>query len=351
MIRFAFVNKPRPSIELQSLQRPPIPLGEIEAGRAADKSFDNSDVLERSRIASSSTSRMPYIETQGRYNKQWYVDIVTLPHNSVRRILSHLFTTTSAVQRLALDMTPNDFAKLFAFVSQVHLYIRILFEAEEKILYPVVDRKLRKLSSYSPEHPLHPNKRRLTKQRVEDLLSKINTSNNVLAPTKETAALIQNKVDKFASTILDYYVHKERALPKLIATSVIGSRLRAKLEHKLIQFFAQLGDEFYYTALLIAPLRSDEVRQEFIKTHFPGEKKKVSFQSSVRDVEDVFFGVTAAFERAASKYESRFSIGEFLSIYGTEVDVGEELGLFPIDLEAMETFQVAENREYEFLSE
>lgn len=336
MIRFALISKPRPSNELRSLQRTPIPLGEIEAGSAAEKKFEDSDILERSRIVSSATLRMPYIGIQGRYNKRWYVDIVTLPHNSVRRILSHLFTMTSAVQRLALDMTPSDFAKLFAFVSQVQLYVRILLEAEEKILYPVVDRKLRKLQDFSPDHPLYPDKRRLTKRRIEDLLSKINTSNDVLTPTTNTAAGIQFKVDKFASCILDYYVHKERVLPKLIATSIAGSRLRTKLEHKLIRFFAQLGDEFYYTALLAAPLRSDEVRQEFVRTHFPGSKKKVSFQSYVRDVEDVFFGVSTAFERALRKYESRFSIDEFLSMYGTEPDLGAELGLLAVDLEGDE---------------
>lgn len=336
MFRFVFVGKPRPSNELRALQHTPIPLGEIDAGDAAEKKLEDSDVLERSRIVSSATLRMPYVGAQGQYNKRWYVDVVTLPHNSVRQLLSHLFTMTSAVQRLALDMTLDDFTKLFSFVSQTQRYVRVLFEAEEKILYPLVEQKLRKVQDFGPEHPLHPDKRRLTKRRVVDLMCNINISNNA-TPTTETAIAIQSKVDKFASSILVYYVQKERLLPKLISTSLIGSRLRTKMEQRLIRFFAQLDDEFYYTALLIAPLRSEEVRQEFVRTHFPGKKKKKLFESSVRDVEDVLFGVTAAFERASRKYELRFSMDEFLSMYGTEADHGDESALITVELDEYDT--------------
>lgn len=331
MLQIAFFDKSRPSNELKGLVRARIPTGEIEAGNAVHKKFEDNDILERSRIVSLSTARMPYIGLQGHYNKKWFVDAITLPHNSVRRMLSHLFSMTFAVQRLALDMTESDFAKLFAFISHMHCYVRTLLEAEEVILYSLLERKLCKMSDYNPEHALYPVKRGLMKRRIVDLLIDVCNIENGHVPSTEIAVTVQNKVDKFAGLLLDYFVQKEKLLPKLIESSIFGSRERTRLERRLIKFFARLGDEYYFTAILVAPLKNMEVREAFIKTHFPSTKSKALFHIAVREVEDVLFGVAEAFDRAAQKYSKRFSVEEFMSMYGTETDIHDEFGLLEID--------------------
>lgn len=50
-------------------------------------------------------------------------------------------------------------------------------------------------------------------------------------------------------------------------------------------------------------------------------------------MEDILFGVTAAFERASRKYELRFSMDEFLSMYGTESDHGYASALIAVEMD------------------
>lgn len=320
--------KRKPSEHLQSLRSNPIPDGEIQAGNAAEKSLDNADIMNRSRLVTTSPARMPYIGLRGKYNRHWYVDAVTLPHNSIRILLSRLFSIITIVQRLALDMTRDDFAKVFAYIHQFDHYIRVLFEAEEKILYPSVASGLRRVEKYASNHPLHPAARAVMKQGLGTRLIKLHEIQPMDISNIEKASLLQKAVDEFASTLLDYYSAKEKLLPRIVETSVRGSRERTRMERHLIKFFANLDLEFRFSVLLTVPLKTEEVRKEFINRHFSTAKRKL-FNEAEAEVEKSFFSVPKEFEKAAAKYESKFSMDEFLSHYGqvdeAEIDYDDDL--------------------------
>lgn len=326
----------KPSEDLRRLKSDQVPSGEIDAGSAVDELHDDEGVLERSRVVGSAEARMPYVGLSGKYNKRWYVDAVTLPHNSMRMLLSKLFAMVTTVNRLALDMSTEDFTKLFAFISQLYRYIRTLLEAEEKILYPVVESGLRRIDGFSITHPLHPLTRAANKERMVSLLVALmdegksnNNDTNKSGDDKvnniQKAAAIQKKLDKFTSELLDYFATKEKLLPPIVAKSMRGMRERNRMERLLIKFFAELGEEYYYSAMLAIPLQMKEVRDDFISRHFKNTKKKELFHVAVRTIEESLFGVANAFERASKKYESRFSMQEFLSHYGhVEIEDSEE---------------------------
>lgn len=339
----------KPSEELRRLKSKPVPNGGVDAGSAADMSLDDEGVLERSRVVSSAQARMPYIGMSGKYNKRWYVDVVTLPHNSVRMLLSKLFSMVTAVNRLALDMTKEDFEKLFAYLSQLYRYVSTLLEAEEKILYPNVESGLRHTEGFSEEHALHPVVRKANKKGILALLSHLvgnndgNTDNvlaKITATTKgniELATYVQQEVDKFTENLMTYFSVKEKILPRLVATSIRGMRERNRMERLLIKFFADLGEEFHYAAMLAIPLQMKEVRDDFINRHFKNAKRKELFHTAAQDVEESLFGVAKAFDQASKKYESRFSMQEFLSHYGHyEIEDSEDITAVQFDDEQLD---------------
>lgn len=314
--------KIQPSEELRKLKcDPPLDVGEINAADATRKELDQENVRERSLRVSSSTARMPYVGLRGKYNKHWYVDVVTLPHNSLRLLMLHLFTILSAMQRLAIDMTHDDFKKAFGFISEFNCYLRVLFEAEEKILYKLVENKLKRMKNYET-NPLHPIKRAVTKSRIIDLFDNVMADDVRRNPSADTATEIHARVDKFASQLLQYFYDKECTLPGFVSKSLRGSRERTRLEGQLIDFFRQLGLEAHYSAILAFPLRLQKVRNDFSRRHFPSQSKKQDFENAVQHVNQNIFGVAKSFEAASRQYESVFSLNEFLTSYGASV-VGE----------------------------
>lgn len=325
----------KPSEQLRSFKSDPIPPGEIDAGNATEKSLDTTDILNRSRLVTTSMARMPYIGLRGKYNRRWYVDAVTLPHNSVRTLLSKLFAIVTTVKRLALDMTESDFQKLFAFSKQFQHYVTVLLEADEKILYPTVEGSLRRLPDYNPAYALHPTNRAATVRELKLQMANIQSIEHKRESNVEKVACLQTCVDAFASQLMEYYNKKERAIPGIVETSVRGSRERTRLERHLLKFFATLGLEFRFAVLLAAPLQTEEVRVQFLNRHFSTAKKKL-FKEAEEHVDESFFEVAKAFERAADKYEARFSMNEFLTRYGQVEEEEEELDFDDDDFEQVD---------------
>lgn len=291
---------------------------QIDAEKIAAMELDRECILERSRLVSSAPARMPYIGFYGKYNKRWYVDIVALPHNSIRTFISEVFGLLTAVSRLSLDMTDKDFEKVFFFLREFTLYARVILESEEKVLYPEVDGALKKKANYS-DSILHPKNRAERRQCIIQLLTVLTNREVMEMPSVTIAKSLQETVDEISLQMFDYFSTKESELPKLLAKAFRGPKEKNKMESKLIKYFADSKKQYQYTAFLALPLHTEEVRADFEDRHF-SKNERAHFARAVRNMRETVMAIPKAFDDAARNYESRFSMAAFLENY----DVGSD---------------------------
>lgn len=348
-MRPSFVHLSRtPSTELQQVRSVPLQTGIIEAGTAVQETLDEEAVMMRIRVVSSSQLSRPYLGENSMYNKQWYMDIVTLPHNSIRMLLSKLYSVVNAARQLSIDMTRADYEKFYAFASQVRRYIQVLLEAEEKILYPCVEKKFpTQIERFSDTHMLSRVARQAKKSHIlatltrciEYIHDRSSIDKQISAPAvtssmfetmvtleddenrKAFSDYVQRMIDRFSPGLLEYFAMKERCIPKILKNSIRGVRERNRAERRLIKFFKDLGDEFYYSAILAMPLQMLEVREDFMRKHFRASQRRNAFLDSVSQVEKTLLGTAEGFEKAAEEYQTRFSFAEYAGY--REYDGGE----------------------------
>lgn len=324
----------QPSKHIQRLASEPISLqhqhtGPLDALEIADTALilDKECILERCSLVSSAPAHMPYIAFHGKYNKRWYVDVVSLPQNSIRLFISKLFEILSATHRLALDMTADDFRKLFAFIAEFDRYLRVLLDAEDKILYPEVESALKKRSDFH-SHRLNPSLRLATKKKLYSLLDAFTDPTLKTTPSVTVATRLQETLDLLWTELLDYFTCKEAELPRILAKSTRAPKEKNRLESRLIKYFEDINHEFHYTAILTAPLRNDDVRIDFEERHF-SKSKREQYRDAAKHLDDTLFSIPNSFTAAASKYEARFSMKLFLENYGTDRDTEATTELVP----------------------
>lgn len=295
----------------------------IHAATIADlPNLDTECILERARIVSQAPSRMPYIGIYGRYNKRWYVDVIALPHNAIRCLVSKIFELISSAHRLALDMTIEDFDNLFAFLKQFHQFVTLILQAEDKILYPDMEAALKKRPDYH-SHALHPSARNTTKSKMYSLLRNITDQKLKYTPSVTVIHILQHTIDKLSSQLLEYFSIKESILPRIIFNSIRGSKEKTRMEARLIKYFEErTKQEYFYTALLTIPLNNEQVRAEFEERHFYKSKRQF-YRQAVQQVQNSLLAIPTIFENAAKKYEHTFSMKTFVETYGTDRNLYE----------------------------
>ncbi|KAI0567332.1 hypothetical protein FGB62_3g243 [Gracilaria domingensis] len=312
-----------PSSEVQTLASQPLPTApprEIDAARiAALDALPTELVLERARLVSQAPSRMPYIAIYGKYNKRWYVDIVTLPHNALRCLVSNVFELLAAAHRLALDMTESDFQQLFTFLAEFDHFARVVFDAEQKILFPEVEPALKKRTDYNT-HALHPNLRATTISVIHALLDKLTDKSLNETPSLTVIHILQTTMDKLSTTLLDYFAVKETVLPRILFRSYRGAKEKNRMEARLIKFFEEANHQYYYTALLTLPLNNEQVRLDFEERHFAKPNHRQQYRDAVSIVQTTLTAIPTQFQHAARQYEQRFSMKTFVEKYGTDRD-------------------------------
>lgn len=327
-------------MELRKLESNPLPpTHDLDVSRVTEDFnaltgngiSDPPSILYRARISSHSVSRMPYVGLSGMYNKRWYVDTVALPNDSIRALLSKLFSMLNASVKIALDMSASDFERVRVYLAHFHRYISAVFEAEEKFLYTTFEGAMkRRVEGFNSEHPLYPDCRKRTKREVIDAVSSLLNDQLMLdrvASVTESengrmqlAEKVREQVDGFCSKLLVYFSEKEKVMPKLVFSSIRGDRERNRQERLIIKFFSKLNkgeDEFFFAAILAVPLKVEVVREDFTRRHFgTSGRKRDAFLSAVDNVNNKLLGVVDLFEDAEKKYKSKFSVEEFLSYYG-----------------------------------
>lgn len=320
-LRSRHERKPSQQIRaLASLPQPSDAAHQVQAATIAGvEALPTEVVLERARLVSEAPARMPYIGIYGKYNKRWYVDIVTLPDNALRCLVSAAFELIGAAHRLALDMTVSDFDQLFAFLTEFAHFVRVILEAEEKVLYPEVDHALKKRADFST-FALHPSSRAAKRAHVEALLKQLTDEQLEHMASVSVIRLLQQTMDSLSTQLLDYFNIKESTLPRLVFRSFRGAKEKNRMEARLIRFFEEANNEYYYSALLTIPLNNEQVRADFEDRHFGKQSRREAYRHAVKAVDGTLLAVPRRFEQAARLYEQRFSVKTFVEKYGTDRD-------------------------------
>jgi hypothetical protein len=296
---------------------------EVEAVKVTKMELDFELILERSRVVSIAPARMPMLGLKGRYNKRWFVDIVTLPHNSIRRQLNDVYTSLVSMHKMALDLTESDFQLFYGYLSNVFEFFVAIFQGEEEALYEHIrtDSGLKtKLVRGDEIKLLDPEYRAQLKKETLIHLEECMKYRYVVVPSLEALAHVQASIDAFARKALDYFAEKEAIFPKFLAKSIRGSKEKTRYEARLIAFLLMKPRGNRFVAMLAQVLVSPEVRSDFSERHFPKPEQKSSFDESVIEMEAEVNAISKAIESAAQTYEKCFSIGAFMEHYGKDRD-------------------------------
>lgn len=170
---------------------PPI---QLHCATAPHAQFSSDAEMERAKVVMTSSPRMPAVGYFGaRYGHKWYVDLVALPHNAVRRQLCDAFIMANALGKLQLDVADADLARVYAWLGTLESFVRAVFNAEARFIFPLLDANVVKATTadgkqlYLPE--LISVRGRVTaQQRIFDLLKTARKTRDVA--TGETVAKI-----------------------------------------------------------------------------------------------------------------------------------------------------------------
>jgi hypothetical protein len=283
----------------------------------AEMELDDECILERSRVVSIAPARMPFVGLKGRYNKRWFVDIVTLPHNAMRKQMSDVFTSLTAMHKMALDLTEDDFQLFFRYLAAMVDFFKACLEGEEVALYPHMHGE-RKKRGGDGGRVLNAEYRGRLKRELCDALDEAMKYRFTHSPAVETVGSVTAALDRFGKKALDYFSEKEHELPKLLAKAIRGSKEKTRFEARLIAFFLTKPKGQQLVVLLVQTLFSADVRVEFIGRHFETDDQKCALEKALFETENGLLQIPKAFEDAAQKYERRFSIGTFIEHYGQD---------------------------------
>lgn len=292
---------------------------EIQAAKVADMDLDDECILERSRVVSIAPARMPFVGLKGRYNKRWFVDIVTLPHNAIRKQMSELFTSLIAMNKMSLDLLEEDFQLFFRYLAVIVEFFKVILDAEEVSLFPHIGGE-RKRRGEEPTKVLNEDYRVVLKAKLFASLDEALKYRFTNCSSMDTLKGVGVALDGFAKRALDYFTEKEASLPKILAKAIRGSREKTKFEGRLLAFILEKPKGHQTVAILLQTLFSVEVRADFMSRNFPKEEQRKTLERALHETENGILGLPSVFVEGAKRYEGRFSIGTFMEHYGQDRD-------------------------------
>lgn len=310
------------------------PAIDLHCARALTREFTPEEQGERAKTVMQSSPRMPAVGFfGGKYGDRWYIDIVALTHNAVRRQLFDAFLLSNALGKLLLDVTEVDLARVYAWLGTLDMFVRIVFEVEDRFVYPLIDTHVQNASTangdpvYLPEL-LSVRGRKEARTHVGELLEGARKTRDVA--TGETSAKIhalRYALDQFGGSILDYFAAMERFAPKLFKKAVKnGVKEKLKLERKLFDYVREKGDTF--AALLMQCIESRSKRSEFLERNIKKDKVRNEFRAHVKSVESTHMQLARTFDSVAVKYERRFNVKKFMEHYDASTDASKTLEMF-----------------------
>lgn len=296
----------------------------LSCAEAMESEMTAADQMERAKVVMQASQRMPAVGFFGsRYGERWHVDIVALPHNAVRRQLYDAYVMANALGKMVLDVSSADLARVYGWLGTLERFVVAALRAEEKFLYPLVDKLARKRRTGSDLPPmLTPSGRTEAKRQILELLSDARKTKDVSAG--ETASKInalRYALDQFGANILDYYGAMEKFLPGFLKERLRnGEKTKLKIEKKTVDALLSEEHGSQLVALLMQCIESRSKRSGFLSRHFKKDKAKDTFKAQVKQVQATHMQLARTFDETATKYERVFSVNTFLTHYGSNVD-------------------------------
>lgn len=309
----------------------------LDCAGAMSSPMSTEDSVVRARTVMEASQRMPAVGFfGGRYGDRWYVDMVALSHNAMRRQLFDAYVMANALAKMAHDVSDADLARVYAWLGSLDLFVSACFDAEEVLLYPLMDQALRRIATpYPPSLVLL--QRMSAKNKILDLLSAARKTRDVA--TSETRARInalRYALDRFGEAILAYFSLTEGFMPKLFRAGLKnGPKEKMRMERRLFDYMLRQPHGGMLGALLLQCIDSKERRADFLQRNIRKEKERDLFKEHVRTVENRHMHLSTAFDNVASKYERVFSVQTFMEGSQADPDAGRGLQMLgDIDLNA-----------------
>lgn len=259
---------------------------------------------------------MPFIGLKGRYNERWYLDIVSLPHNAVRKQLTNVFTVLTSMHKMALDLTEQDFQLFYWYASVQIDFFKALLDAEEEALYGHFGSVFKGRST----GVFDVAKRASTKKEIVKQFDDVLRKRHLVLPSIDTLGSLLESFDASSRLMLGYFREKEEVIPGVLEKSPRGEKDKTRYESRLIDLLLQRPRGQLLVALLAHALVNPDVRRDFVERHFEGKEQRQRFFQSVASVSRDVLPVADAFQKAAAKYERAFSMGTFMEYYGQDRD-------------------------------
>lgn len=316
--------------------RSEVPAITLECASALTADMESDAQGERAKVVMKSAPRMPAVGFfGGHYGDRWYVDIIALTHNAVRRQLFDVFTMANALGKLLLDVGDNDLARVYAWLATLEAFVRVVFDVEDLFVYPLLDSHVRNARTsdgtpvYLPEL-LSVRGRKEAKGHVLDLLSGARKTQDVATgeiPAKISA--LRYALDQFGANMLDYFAAMEKFAPKLLKKALKhGEKEKMKMERKLFDYVLKQPQGEIFAALLTQCIERRNRRKEFVDRNIRREKHRVQFRVHVKNVEASHMQLARVFDQCASQYERRFNVQTFMQHCDANNDGKQTLEMF-----------------------
>lgn len=309
---------------------------QLTCAHALTSQFSLDEQGQRAKVVMQSSPRMPAVGFfGGKYGDRWYVDLVALTHNAVRRQLFDAFVIANALGKLLLDVSESDISHVYVWLNSLHAFVDVVFNVEDRFVYPLIDKHVRNAVTpegqpvYLPEL-LSARGRNEARAHVRSLLDAARNTRDVA--TNETHAKIHAlrfALDQFGASILDYFAAMERFAPKLFKKAVkLSQKEKAKLERKMFEFVRSQHQGDNLAALLMQCIESRSRRKDFLERNIKKEKHRLQFKAHVKHVEATHMQLARSFDSVASKYERRFNVRKFMQHYDASSDGTKTLKMF-----------------------
>lgn len=304
---------------------PPIQLHCEAALRAT---FSPDQICLRAQTVYHSAARMPAVAFAGSYGVRWSIDIVTLPHNGLRRQLADAYTMANALAKMATDVSPTDLGLVYDWLETLARLLHACFEAEEDFLYPLVRQAAREVGSPCPQSLCYPW-RNEAKRHISLLLhAALETRDASESETRARIIALRYALDRFGEALLAYFSLKEDFIPNLFRLGFRhGAKEKEKFERTFFTFLLHRPQGGMLAALILQCIESKDLRADFVKRNVRKSKERKLFQHHISTVESRHMRLPLTFHHVATRYERMFDVIAFTNASAANPNTARGLDL------------------------
>eukprot|EP00180_Rhodochaete_pulchella_P001222 Plantae.Rhodophyta-Rhodochaete_pulchella.ctg2044.p1 GENE.Plantae.Rhodophyta-Rhodochaete_pulchella.ctg2044~~Plantae.Rhodophyta-Rhodochaete_pulchella.ctg2044.p1 ORF type:complete len:403 (-),score=61.66 Plantae.Rhodophyta-Rhodochaete_pulchella.ctg2044:84-1292(-) len=211
-------------------------LADTSTNSSAEKPFDpRSDppmhysIMDSQRLAMKMSQPPIFMTPYGRY---WASDAVCLPHNALRRELMDAYVIFYSMEVRVSVLDQDDINMFYMWWDVFKAFVTHLLEAEEAVLYPWVEAKVKLDGALAFEG------RKCTRDTMMTIVEIMDRAHLSFHGTNagDGVGLLKLALDKLVLCLNDYMKRKEKKLVKII-DSQYGEIDKRQFEKSFVRFF------------------------------------------------------------------------------------------------------------------